>query len=239
MKTAVISDIHSNLEALLPVLEHAGNEGVDEFVCLGDVVGYNADPNACVDLLRSIPNMRCVLGNHDAMAVGEGPLVGVNSMAAESVVWTRERLGDERKAWLAGLPLIITDADATYCHASLEEPAAWKYVKWKMDAHRHFEKQTTRLGFMGHSHIMFAWSVNGEKLTRFDDSLIDTSHGDKWLTSVGSVGQPRDNDQRAGYAIYDHDTGRITQFRVNYDIATAKQKILDSNLPAALADRLG
>lgn len=238
MKTAVISDIHANLEALQAVLAHARGEGVDDFICLGDIVGYNADPDACVDEVRAIPNMRCILGNHDAMAVGEGPLPGINAQAHTAITWTRDRLNDERKVWLAGLPLIIKDVDATYCHASLEEPSAWLYVNSKLSAARHFASQETRLGFMGHSHMMFAWKEEGQQIDRVRDSQVDTMLGDRWLISVGSVGQPRDHDTRAGYAIFDHQTGLVRQLRIDYDVASAQRKIIAAGLPKSLADRL-
>lgn len=239
MKTAVISDIHSNLEALRVVIAHAHTQGADDFVCLGDVVGYNADPSACVDEIRNMPNMRCILGNHDAMAVGEGPLPGINAQALSAITWTRNNLDADRKAWLAGLPLTIVGSDATYCHASLEEPSSWLYVHSELGAARHFASQSTRVGFMGHSHLMFAWMEDGLKLERSVAVTADTTTGDRWLISVGSVGQPRDHDSRAGYAMFDHDTGIVTQIRTEYDVAAAQRKIIEAGLPSALADRLG
>jgi predicted phosphodiesterase len=239
MKTAVISDIHANLEAFEAVLKHAGAYGVDEFICLGDVVGYNADPEACVELVCNTPNMRCILGNHDAMAVGQGPLLGINTQAQEAMTWTREHLSEQSKTWLAGLPLIITDAEATYCHASLEDPSSWLYVQSALGAARHFMCQETRVAFMGHSHMMFAWMEDGENLERVMSPSLETQTGDRWLVSIGSVGQPRDLDPRAGYVVFDHDSGNVTQFRLEYDLEAAKNKILESSLPDALAARLG
>jgi diadenosine tetraphosphatase ApaH/serine/threonine PP2A family protein phosphatase len=239
MKTAIISDIHANLEGLQAVLAHAVGQGVDDYVCLGDIVGYNADPGACVDVIRGMPRLRCLLGNHDAMAVGAGPLPGINAMAQAAITWTRRQLDDGHKAWLAALPLVITDADATYCHASLDEPSTWQYVSSPPDAARHFMHQETRVGFMGHSHLMFAWSEDGERLDRVLSAEVDTSTGDRWLISVGSVGQPRDHDPRAGYALFDHETGLVTQLRVEYDLAAAQRKIVAAGLPPSLADRLG
>lgn len=239
MKTAVISDIHANLEALQAVLAHAREQGADEFICLGDVVGYNADPAACVDLLRGMSDLRCILGNHDAMAVGEGPLLGINAQALAAILWTRDQLSDDHKSWLAGLPLIIAEPDVTYCHAALDEPSAWHYVNTPLDAARHFVYQDTRLSFMGHSHMMFAWEEDGERLVRSMESDLDITTGDRWLVSVGSVGQPRDGDSCAGYAMYHHEAGRVVQHRLEYDIATAQRKILAAGLPPDVAARLG
>lgn len=239
MRTAIISDIHANLEALRAILNHARDAGAGEIVCLGDVVGYNADPGACVAEIRDHPDTRCLLGNHDAMAVGSGPLGGITEQARLAMIWTRENLSDADKAWLAGLPLTLVDPDVTYCHASLEAPTAWRYVQSALDAARHFAYQETRVGFIGHSHMVFAWREDGDRLERLLDSALDTSAGDRWLISVGSVGQPRDGDPRAGYVLFDHESGRATQHRVDYDVATAQRKILATGLPIELADRLG
>jgi len=239
MKTAVITDIHGNLEALRAVLDHARGRGVDDFVCLGDVVGYNADPGACVDVIRALPGARCLLGNHDAMALGSGPLLGINPLAREAMIWTRDRLDDARKAWLSGLPLTCEDADAQYCHASLADPPAWLYVHTEHNAIRHFARQHARVGFVGHSHVMFAWRDDGERLTRTSDRELDLRADGRWLVSVASVGQPRDGDRRTGYALLDRDAGTVTHHRLDYDIAGARSKILAAGLPAGLAERLG
>ncbi|MBU0742578.1 metallophosphatase family protein [bacterium] len=239
MKTAIITDIHANLEALRAVLDHARDQGADEYVCLGDVVGYNADPGPCVDEIRRIPGLRCLLGNHDAMAVGSGPLTGINILAHAAMTWTRAHLDDEQKAWLSGLPLTCEDADAQYSHASLEDPAAWRYVNTALDAARHLAYQHARVGFVGHSHVMFAWHDDGDRLDRTTDTEIRLDGDGRWLVSVGSVGQPRDDNPRAGYAMFDHAARTVIQHRIPYDIAEAQRKILAAGLPPELAHRLG
>ena len=238
MKTAVISDIHANLEALSAVLDHADAGGCDAIVCLGDIVGYNADPVACIETMRDHPRTRCILGNHDAMAVGRGPLRGIHPLAREAMAWTRLQLDENHRAWLAGLPLTIADADATYIHASLDDPTAWKYVHLAGAAALHMARQTTRVSFVGHSHKIFAWSSDGSTPVLHETDDLDLSSAPAWLISVGSVGQPRDGDSRAGYAVYDAGADRVRHHRVDYDVETAKRKILDAGLPPQLADRL-
>lgn len=239
MKTAVITDIHANLEALRTVLDHARDQGADDYVCLGDVVGYNADPGACIDELRGIPGLRCLLGNHDAMAVGSGPLLGINAQAHAAMTWTRGQLDDDQKDWLSALPLTCEDADAQYCHASLEDPASWRYVNSKREAVRHLSHQRARVGFVGHSHIMFAWRETGGRLDYTTDREIRIDEAEHWLVSVAGAGQPRDGDSRTGYALFDHAAQTVVQHRIPYDIAATQAKILAAGLPPGVAERLG
>jgi len=239
VKTAVISDIHANLEALRAVLEHADAAGAESLICLGDVVGYNADPAACVDLLRSRPGLRCLLGNHDAMAVDDAPIEGINPMAHAAITWTRDQLDAERKAWLRALPLVIEDDDAVYCHASLDDPGDWRYVKTMDAAVRHFAHQKKPVGFIGHSHVAFAWRERDGRIDLIREAELDLALSERWLISVGSVGQPRDHDARAAYVMFDTEARSAIHVRVDYDVAAAQRKILDAGLPARLAERLG
>ena len=239
MKTAIVTDIHGNLEALQAVLGHAREQGVDNWICLGDVVGYNADPGPCIDLLRALPGMRCLLGNHDAMALGSGPLAGINAYARAAMVWTREHLDDEQKTWLASLPLTCEDPGVQYCHASLEDPAAWRYVNTAREAARHLARQEAPLGFVGHSHVMFAWRETADTLEYTTEPEIRPADGERWLVSVASAGQPRDGDMRVGYAVHDNDARIVTQHRLHYDVAETQRKILAAGLPPELAQRLG
>jgi len=238
MKTAVITDIHANLEALRAVLDHAHGQGADDYVCLGDVVGYNADPGACVDELREIPGLRCLLGNHDAMAVGSGPLIGINAQAHATMTWTRDQLDDDQKGWLSALPLTCEDPDAQYCHASLEDPASWRYVNSAREAVRHLSQQHARVGFVGHSHLMFAWREEAGRLDYTTECEIRIDEADRWLVSVVGAGQPRDGDSRTGYAVFDHEARTVIQHRFPYDVAETQRKILAAGLPPGVAQRL-
>jgi len=238
LKTAIISDIHANLEALQAVLAHAQSAGADRLVCLGDVVGYNADPDACLELLRARPGLICLRGNHDAMAADDAPILGINPMAHAAITWTRSRLSAEQKAWLRALPLVVEEPGAVFTHASLQEPEAWHYVKSADAARRHLAQQSAPLGFVGHSHLAFAWRETGADLDLVQEARLTLRPDERWLVSVGSVGQPRDHDRRAAYALHDDDAGTVRHVRVEYDVAAAQRKILDAGLPARLAERL-
>ena len=237
MSIAVFSDIHANLEALEAVIEDARSEGADRFVCLGDIVGYNADPAACLDLVRDLCDP-CIRGNHDEMASSDAPLTGINEMARTAMVWTRAQLDDDRRAWLADLPMLKDEEDATYVHASLLAPAEWNYIYDEASARRHLSLQKRRVCFVGHTHMPNSWRVT--------DSLMTTENGDdialddesRVLVNVGSVGQPRDGDPRASYALYDPEADVVHLRRVPYEVAITQAKIRAAGLPEALATRL-
>jgi diadenosine tetraphosphatase ApaH/serine/threonine PP2A family protein phosphatase len=237
VRTAVFSDVHANIEALEAVVNDAVERGAEQFVCLGDVVGYNADPIECIDMLRQRNDLICLQGNHDAMAAGIDSLHGINSQAKASMLWTRKVLTSDMLTWLANLPLVHDDEHATYVHASLPAPASWVYVRDAFSARRHFEAQTAEVCFIGHSHHPGAWRQTD------GDPVIEK--GDRWslgkvrlLINVGSVGQPRDGDPRSCYCLYDTVTRDVTMIRVAYDVAATQAKIIAADLPAAIAERL-
>ncbi|MBQ4481374.1 MAG: metallophosphoesterase family protein [Victivallales bacterium] len=244
MKIAVLADIHSNLEALHAVLSHARAQGITKFVCLGDVVGYNANPHECMEEVRSLDLLGIVMGNHDAVACGQQSLYGFNPYAAQAAEWTRNQLSDEEQTWLAGLPYkqdILIDSPMTrfsIVHASLNRPDSWEYVFDTHEADVSMQFQWMPLCFIGHTHSPLA----------FERSLIETIGGaydvvrlnpdHKYLVNCGSVGQPRDRDPRAAYVTYDLDKGAIQLHRVTYDVAAAQKKILAAGLPEYCATRL-
>ncbi len=235
---AVISDIHANLPALEAVLAHADAQGAERIVCLGDVVGYNASPAACVDLLRAREGLVCLLGNHDAMASGLDDLRGINPMAHKAMSWTREQLDDDRRAWLAGLPLRHDDGPAVYVHASLHGTREWEYVRSPEAAARCLDALDGAVCFVGHSHIPGAWVRDADGVRAVSDDAVSVDPSGKLLVNVGSVGQPRDGDRRACYVIYDQKAGTVVRHRVEYDAAAACSAIIAAGLPEALADRL-
>lgn len=239
MIIAVLSDIHANLEALAAVVADARREGAGRFACLGDVVGYNADPVACVDLVRGLPCLPCIRGNHDEMAAGDRALLGINAQAFAAMTWTREQLDAERRAWLGGLPLLHEEPDAVYVHASLDAPQDWRYVHDAREAAASFAHQSRRACFIGHSHQPGGWRDDGHSVKRGQGESFTLAAGERWLFNVGSVGQPRDHDPRASYALYDVEAGEVRLQRVAYDIAAAQAKILAAGLPEQLARRLG
>jgi predicted phosphodiesterase len=236
MRFAVFSDIHANLEALEAVLEDARAQRCAHFVCLGDVVGYNADPSACVQRIQDL-DCPVVKGNHDEQASSELSTERFNELAEEAIGWTRARLSREGKSWLADLRLTRQVRDFTIVHATLDAPKQWGYVFNDLDAIASFNHQNTSLCFFGHTHWPMAF-IRDETVQRVAIDRLQLRNGKQYLVNPGSVGQPRDRDWRAAYCVYDTDEQMIEQRRVIYDLATAQRKIRDAGLPDRLADRL-
>ncbi|MGA2246819.1 MAG: metallophosphoesterase family protein [Verrucomicrobiota bacterium] len=236
MKYAVIADIHGNLDAFQVVLEDIRAQKATHIVCLGDVVGYNAQPKECLDIVRQM-NIPCVKGNHDEYCSTENHLDGFNPHAAEAVHWTRNQLPAEDKQWLRELKYSRMAANFTMVHATLDAPERWGYVFDKLAAAASFPYQNTQMCFFGHTHVPVAFMrdtvVRGGTYSKFK---VDPSK--KYFINVGAVGQPRDNNPKAAYVIYDMDAQTIELRRLDYDIASAQKKILAAGLPERLAERL-
>ncbi len=238
MKFAIIADIHANLEALEVVLEDARQQRVTHYACLGDVVGYNANPKECLDIIRSM-NMPCVKGNHDEYCSQDEHLEGFNPHAAEAVEWTRSKLSAEDRAWLRDLKYHRLVANFSIVHATLDAPKRWGYVfpSDKFAAAASFTYQNTGVCFFGHTHVPVAFIrdsvVRGGTYSKF---RVET--GRKYFINVGSVGQSRDGVAKATYAIYDLDDGSVELRRLDYDIPKTQAKIIAAGLPQRLADRL-
>lgn len=236
MRFAVFGDIHANLEALKAVLADLKAQGCTHHVCLGDIVGYNANPHECVELVRSL-ECPVVKGNHDEQASILDDLTGFNPLAEEAINWTRQQLTDEDKRWLRELRLVRQVRDWTIVHATLDSPHEWAYVFNQLDASASFNYQHTTLCFYGHTHAPRAYVRDGSvKAVPF--SVLPIELGKKYFLNVGSVGQPRDGDWHASYAIYDLDEKTVTLRRIEYDIYLAQDKIVAAGLPQRLADRL-
>jgi diadenosine tetraphosphatase ApaH/serine/threonine PP2A family protein phosphatase len=236
MRFAILSDIHSNLEALEAVLADARAQGCTDFVCLGDVVGYNANPGECVKTIR---DLQCpvVKGNHDEQASIISSTEGFNELAEEAIDWTRAQLSAEDKAWLSDLRLTRHVRDFTIVHATLDTPGQWGYVFNDLDAIASFTYQHTSLCFFGHTHWPTAF-VRDDEVRRVAVGQVVLSAGKKYFINPGSIGQPRDRDWRAAYCILHTDRQVVEQRRVKYDLATAQRKIRQAGLPDRLADRL-
>ena len=238
MRYAVLSDIHANLEALEAVLADAAPR-TDALLCLGDLVGYGADPVACIEIVGARAQT-LVCGNHEQAVAGLIDLDWFNGHARAAAEWTRARLDDDHRAYLASLPLVAQVGDATLVHASPDRPDEWEYLLTAQDGFDAFSAFTTRLCFVGHSHLAGAWSLGSSGPEHRAGAVdIQLERGRRYLVNVGSVGQPRDRDPRASYAIWDVERGTIATRRVVYDIARARDKILRGGLPRFLADRLG
>lgn len=236
MKYAIISDIHANLEALEAVLEDIENHEINQHICLGDIAGYGANPNECVELVREL-NCPCIIGNHDAGAIGTADISGFNSAARVAVEWHKEVLTEENKVYLSSLNFVERIETFTVVHANLENPQEWGYIFNSHEAEYLFQFQKDTVCFFGHTHIQCSFQSN--TVTPFSKTAkIKIKSGHKYLVNVGSVGQPRDGNPMAAYAIYDMYSNVITFRRVPYDIEKAQQKILDANLPNILASRL-
>jgi predicted phosphodiesterase len=236
MRYAIFGDVHANLEALQAVLEDARAHEVTHYVCLGDLVGYNANPVECLELVRS---MECpiVKGNHDEQACEVTDLSYFNPLAARAIQWTRDQLTDEHKEWLKALKFSRLVRNFTIVHSTLDSPASWGYVLSDLDASASFSYQHTQLCFYGHTHVPRAF-IRDTRVHEVAPDFITMEAGKKYFFNAGSVGQPRDQDWRASYAIYTPAEQTIQWRRLSYDIETTQKKIIAAGLPERLALRL-
>jgi len=236
MRYAILGDIHSNLEALNAVLQDAKEHGVTQYCCVGDVVGYNANPVECVNLIRDISEAT-VRGNHDHYCSHSDELNGFHPLAADVVGWTRKQLAPDQVEYLRNLKYVSSVQTFTIVHSTLDTPEMWGYVFDKLEAEANFNYQTTSLCFYGHTHVPLAF----EKSDGIRCGLyhrVQITLGKKYFINVGSVGQPRDGDPRAAYVIYDLVENMVELRRIPYDFTVTQQKILDAGLPSRVAARL-
>jgi predicted phosphodiesterase len=239
MKVAVISDIHANRHAFEAVLEDVASSDAEELWCLGDLVGYGAEPDACVELARRHVAV-CLAGNHDLAVVGELPLDEFTRGASIAAQWTAEVIGADNLAYLAELrPEGQEDGLGLY-HASPRDPA-WEYVLSALLAELCLDAQPQRVSLVGHSHVALAFVRHeGEPTTgepRKEGAELDISSGE-WMLNPGSVGQPRDGDPRAAWLMLDLDARTVRFHRTDYDVAGAAAAIRGARLPDSLAERL-
>lgn len=242
MRCAVISDIHGNYEALVAVLSDIRQRGIGDIYCLGDVVGYGADPAKCLKEVSNITD-QTVAGNHDHGAVGLLDLSGFNLNARKAVEWTGKQLGSSEKDKLKRLPLQINPdhrgKEFLMVHSTPCRPDEWRYILSLDEAEYQFEKFPEKICFIGHSHQPIFWecdrrgkcSVAGREYAHLEDDK-------RYIINTGSVGQPRDGDPRASYAIFDAEVMEVSIRRVEYDIRLAQEKIINAGLPSRLAERL-
>jgi predicted phosphodiesterase len=236
MRIAILSDLHANLEATEAVLADARECDCAQFVCLGDVVGYNANPHECVEIVQKL-ECPVVKGNHDEQASLEESSRDFNPLAEMAINWTRQQLSGADKEWLHGLPFTRQVRDFTIVHATLDTPERWDYVFNTLDARPSFTYQHTTICFFGHTHVAGAF-VRDDDVRRVKADQLMIEPAKKYFINTGSVGQPRDGDWRAAYCIYHVDKNCVEQRRVKYDVATAQEKIIKAGLPRQLAERL-
>ena len=236
MRIALFGDIHSNLEALQSVLADAEIRECTHYICLGDLVGYNADPARCIETVRAL-DCPVIKGNHDEQAAMSGPDTGFTDLADTAIRWTRKQLSETDKEWLRSLRLQRVVRDFTVVHATLDTPHKWGYIVTPGDAAASFTYQHTPVCFYGHTHepVLFR---NRATVRKQNYSKLQLERGAQYMINVGSVGQPRDGDWRAGYVIYQPETMEVELRRIPYDIESAQRKIIDAGLPADLAERL-
>jgi diadenosine tetraphosphatase ApaH/serine/threonine PP2A family protein phosphatase len=239
MLRAVLSDVHSNLEALEAVLADVGRAGAAELLCLGDFVGYGASPNECLDRLRPLVTA-AVVGNHDVAVCGRSRLGDFTSNAAQAARWTGTVLSPENRAWLEALPYERRHGGALLVHASPAEPRAWHYVLSVEEARIEFDGFEDELCLIGHSHYPGAFRLDGPSgdIVYGREADVALEAGNRYLVNVPSVGQPRDGDARAGYLLWDDAARWVRHVRVDYDFDSARQRILDAGLPRFLGERL-
>lgn len=248
MRIALLSDIHANLPALEAVLAAVEDAGVDEIWCLGDVVGYGAQPDQCARLVAERCEL-CLVGNHDLAVTGELDISSFSPAASAAVRWTQRSAADETMRFLRGLAPQDTAREVALYHASPRDPV-WEYVLWPDQAAECIERQDARVSFVGHSHVALFFTLpdgtgdadrRGARLARGAQAdggrRLDVSDG-RWLINPGSVGQPRDGDPRGAWLELDTDAWTATYHRVEYDIDAAAEAILAADLPEHLAKRL-
>lgn len=240
MRIAIISDIHSNLAAFEAVIKDF--DGIEEVWCLGDVVGYGPYPNECVTLLRTFQHI-CIPGNHDWAAIGKMDTADFNPDARRAALWTGEQLTTESRVYLESLPLTLTEGDFTLAHGSPREPI-WEYLFHPTQARANFDMFHTLYCLVGHTHVPMVFyyptpeeGFIGPALYAQPGAAITLGQR-RFILNPGGVGQPRDGNPDASYAILDLEAGRIEYRRVAYDIAATQQKMRQLRLPEALAQRL-
>ena len=241
LRYAIISDIHSNLAAFQAVLHDIDKRGgFERLWCLGDAVGYGPDPNECIQLLREYDHV-CVAGNHDWGAVGKIALDDFNAEAATACRWSGAQLGPEEKDYLANLPLITSEGDFTLVHGSPREPI-WEYLVSTYSAKANFDYFQTKVCLVGHSHVPLIFEYLADRgqclLREFTEDSPLRIEDNRLIVNPGGVGQPRDGDPRASYAVYDGGTDSIRNYRVPYEIGDTQQRMLERGLPLRLISRL-
>ncbi|PWH18056.1 MAG: metallophosphoesterase [Anaerolineae bacterium] len=238
MRVLVFSDVHANLTALERILADAGS--CDAVWCLGDVVGYGPDPNECVECIRRLPNLTCILGNHDAAVLGLIEVEAFNHEARRVIQWTQQQLTDANRDFLKNLPERVVIGDVTLVHGSPRQPV-WEYLLDAQTARHNFDFFDTSFCFVGHTHLPILFHLN-----EFDSYPIGgylppnqvVQLTPREIVNPGSVGQPRDRDPRAAYAIYDTETHCFEHRRVEYDVTQVQHRMRLAALPMRHIERL-
>ena len=236
MRLVIFSDVHGNLEALEALIQCCDDVGAERVICLGDIVGYGADPNACITKIRKFADI-VIAGNHDRAAVRLEDRRFFNPVALWAIRWTRSRLTAPHADYLRECPISHQADGALFVHASPYEPDAWHYIFTADDARQGLACADSELVFVGHTHKASVFCERNGKATA-GEGVVQVQASKRYLVNVGSVGQPRDGDARAAFAVWDQEAAELRLCRVAYDIAAAQAKIRKALLPDFLAERL-
>lgn len=237
MRYAVISDIHGNLEALMAVLQECQNLRVENFLCIGDIVGYGANPKECLDLVRKM-KAKTVAGNHDWAVSGRLDASYFTEDGKAAIFWTRNKVTFEDIASLHSLPMVYKDQDFLMVHGTLHEPEMFHYLFKIDESVSTFDLMDRPVCFVGHTHVPVIFIESKGRVYRAPSAEIEIKQDCRYIVNVGSVGQPRDGNPLASFCIFDTKAQMIEIRRVQYDISSAQKKILEAGLPKALAERL-
>ncbi len=236
---AILGDIHANIDALNVVLDDARSQGVTDFACVGDVVGYNAAPVECIQIVRRELGCPVVRGNHDHyVSYLDTDLADFHPSAAQVVEWTRSRLSEDDVQWLHELPLKKPVMGFMLVHATLDSPERWGYVFDNQQAEANFSYQLTPICFHGHTHVPITYAMEQGSVVHYEPGDFRAELGQRLFINVGSVGQPRDGDPRASYVIFDMATRMVRFRRLAYDVEAAMERNRAAGLPDRCAARL-
>ncbi|MCP4337523.1 MAG: metallophosphoesterase [Desulfobulbaceae bacterium] len=242
MRLAVFADIHANFEALQAVVADFKDQQIDRYICLGDLIGYGANPNECIELVRSLPNVIVLLGNHDAAATWGTTPFGMSKAAQQVIFWSMEILTEKSLSFIKTLEATRVMGDMIFSHANPYNPKAWRYVNSRKYAARTFSQTGERLVFIGHTHRPMVITRKNFFQMSFEEpdpsTIYTVTAKNRQIYNCGSVGQPRDGQPLACYLIYDTRSQQLTYRRIAYDHQKSAAKILDAGLPAYLANRL-
>jgi len=238
MRYAILSDIHGNLEAFQAVLNALSEERIDSCLFLGDVLGYGADPKECIKLLKLLNPVVSIAGNHEWGVLDKTDILYFNDVAKEAILWTKKAIDNDDIEYIKSFSLVYEDEKMTLVHGTLNMPEEFYYIFDVEDAYVTMSQMKNALCFVGHSHVPGIFASDHTKVEYLEKMDIRVDYERRYLINIGSIGQPRDGDPRASFAIYDDEEFKIEIKRTEYDIRKAQEKIIKAGLPSQLAERL-
>jgi len=238
MRYGIFSDVHSNLEALETVIKAYKSEKIDIYLCLGDVVGYGANPVECIQITKDIAQIT-IAGNHDWATAGLFSLEYFNDWAKKAVLWTQEKIDSANHKFISSLRLVYENEDLVLVHGTLNQPEEFNYMTDLLQASRTFALMRKSICFLGHTHSVGILIQDKEERIDYQrEERLKLKEGYRYIVNVGSVGQPRDGNNKASFCIYDTKKQEVSIKRIDYDVKSAQAKIIAADLPRFLATRL-